>query len=359
MAVYESSQGYNRALVAGANVSLPIFQGGRVHYAVRAADVRSEAGRSDLQAAEGATFTNAVTVYLDVLRDEAISKLNEQNVSVLQSDFKGSDRRFQGGDLTKTDVAQSGARLEQGEAKLKAAEAALATSKQRYRQVTGLNPNALELPPALPSLPEDEITAESIALKLSPTLAAAKAAAQASQYDVSTARAAAYPTLSLTGATNYYSYRDRFSGVGDQTGSASQAGVTLTVPLYQGGIVSAHVRQAEDEVWQSGEQQVSVERQVVADVGAAFADYSAAQQSIRNYEAQVANNQDALKGVRIESEAGLRQVLDVLNAELELLDSRTALISAQHDLYVAGFQLLNTMGLCRLQTSRDRGRHAL
>jgi outer membrane protein len=55
-------------------------------------------------------------------------------------------------------------------------------------------------------------------------------------------------------------------------------------------------------------------------------------------------NELALEGARAERGVGTRTVLDVLNAEQELLSSQVALVTANRDSYVAGFQLLNAMG---------------
>ena len=55
-------------------------------------------------------------------------------------------------------------------------------------------------------------------------------------------------------------------------------------------------------------------------------------------------NELALEGVRAENSVGTRTILDVLDAEQELLNSQVLLVTARRDAYVAGFQLLNAMG---------------
>jgi outer membrane protein len=60
-------------------------------------------------------------------------------------------------------------------------------------------------------------------------------------------------------------------------------------------------------------------------------------------------NELALEGARAERSVGTRTVLDVLNAEQELLNSQVALVTARRDAYVAGFQLLNAMGQAEAQ----------
>ena len=83
---------------------------------------------------------------------------------------------------------------------------------------------------------------------------------------------------------------------------------------------------------------------MVANTRAAFASYRASLDAIRSNEVAVAANNLALEGTRAEQSVGTRNVLDVLNAEQELLNSQVALVTARRDNYVAGFALLNAMG---------------
>jgi len=76
----------------------------------------------------------------------------------------------------------------------------------------------------------------------------------------------------------------------------------------------------------------------------AFATYQAATGAIASNQVAVSANELALEGARAENSVGTRTILDVLNAEQELLNSQVALVSARRDQYVAGFQLLNAMG---------------
>jgi outer membrane protein len=116
------------------------------------------------------------------------------------------------------------------------------------------------------------------------------------------------------------------------------------VPLYQGGLVGARVRQAQAIQSRFIEQGIAVERLVVSNVRASFARYQAAQLAIASNQTAVEANTLALEGTRAEQSVGTRNVLDVLNAEQELLNSQVALVSARRDAYVAGFALLNAMG---------------
>ena len=92
------------------------------------------------------------------------------------------------------------------------------------------------------------------------------------------------------------------------------------------------------------EQVVASERSVVAAARSAFASHQAATRAIESSQTAVSANELALEGTRAEQSVGTRNVLDVLNAEQELLNSQVTLVTARRDAYVAGFQLLNAMG---------------
>jgi len=97
------------------------------------------------------------------------------------------------------------------------------------------------------------------------------------------------------------------------------------------------------------EQTVGTERAVVSATRSAFANYQASQKSIQSQTVAVSANELALEGTRAEQSVGTRTVLNVLDAEQELLNSQVLLVTARRDAYVAGFQLLNAMGQAEAQ----------
>src|SRR3954454_20902791 len=144
--------GHGATLSAGVDVSYPLFSGGAVKNSVRAAKTRVDAGRATLSAVEGDVFTQAVAAYMDVIRDRAIVELNANNVKVLGTNLEATQDRFQIGDLTRTDVAQSEARLQLGRSQLAVAQGQETASEATYRQVIGHAPGTLAPPPPLPPL---------------------------------------------------------------------------------------------------------------------------------------------------------------------------------------------------------------
>ncbi len=339
---------------AGVDLSYPLFNGGAVKNSVRAAKTRVEAGRATLRAVEGDVFTDAVSVYMDVIRDRAIVELNANNVKVLQTNLEATQDRFQIGDLTRTDVAQSEARLQLGRSQLAIAQGRETASEATYRQVIGHQPGTLAPPPPLPPLPATADQAVQIALANNPDLIAISRQAMAAGYDVRVAQAGRLPTLagvvsgtyvnSLNGAGN-----NIFGQPNPSTGTQTTAGLNARIPIFQGGLPAARTRQAQAFEGQTLEQVVGTERAVVATTRSAFANYEAAEKAIQSNTVAVQANELALEGARAEQSVGTRTVLDVLNAEQELLNSQVTLVTAKRDAYVAGFQLLNAMGQAEAQ----------
>ncbi|RZM32144.1 MAG: hypothetical protein EOP67_29280 [Sphingomonas sp.] len=328
------------------NLSVPLYQGGAVKNSVRAAETRVDAGRATLRGAEATTFTNVVAAYLNVIRDEAITSLNQQNVRVLEVNLRASRDRFQVGDLTRTDVAQSEARLALARAQLQQAEAQLITSRENYIQVVGSPPVALEEPPALPNLPNSPTTAVTVALENNPNLIAARRQADATRYDISVARANRLPRVAIVTGPNYFNYLGSLPAGSPQpnSGTSASAGVQLTLPLFQGGRPAAQVRQAQAQRSQALENVTGTERAVISQARSAYAIWQSSQQVIASSETAVNANKLSLEGVRAENSVGTRTILDILNAEQELLNSQVTLVTARRDAYVAGFALLAAMG---------------
>ena len=355
--IYDSSRNDSlsvspeRRATAGLDLSVPVFQGGAVRNSVRAAETRVEAGRADLRRTESDLFTDVVSAYLNVIRDQAIVQLNQQNVRVLDVNLRATRDRFEVGDLTRTDVAQSEARRSLALSQLQAAEAQLISSRENYIRVVGSPPEALAPPPPLPNLPETPSGAVAVALQENPQLEAAERARAASGYDVDVARAGRLPKVSVVLGSSYYNYLGTASapvGLGsvgiDNDGIANSVGVQLSLPLFQGGRPAAQIRQAQARQTAAAETVTATERAVIAQARSSYALWQSALRAIQSYEVAVSANRLSLEGVQAENTVGTRTILDILNAQQELLNSQVQLVSARRDAYVAGFTLLAAMG---------------
>jgi outer membrane protein len=335
------------------NLAVPLYQGGGVKNAIRAADARVDAGQANLRGTESELFNQVVAAYLDVIRDGGIAGLNAKQVQVLSKNLEATRDRFEVGDLTRTDVAQSESRLALARSQLQTAEANLIMSRERYIQLVGTVPEALEEPPPLPNLPDSPEMAVQKALDNNPDLIAAKKNADAARYDIGAARGATLPRVQAFADRSYANFLNSApSPQAPNTSNTSSAGVQITLPLYAGGQVSAQVRQAQARTSQALEAIIAAERSVVSQTRSAYASWRASQEVIISSEAAVKAAALSLEGVRAENSVGNRTILDILNAEQELLNAEVQLVGARRNAYVAGFTLLAAMGQAE---ARDLG----
>ncbi len=329
-------------------VNQPIFTGGQTYYGSKKAKAEVRAARANLSAVEQQVLLDAVAAYVDVNRDEAVVLLSKNNVQVLERQLQASQDRFRVGEITRTDVAQSEARLSGSRTQLINSEAALTASRSAYQRVIGRQPADLAEVPDLPPLPATEDEALLIALDNNPSLIAVREIESASKSAVRQARGAILPQVSVQGSLNHG--EDTFL-TGARTDTTTVTG-NVTIPLYQGGAALSRIRQARQFNNQDRIQIAETERLVYEAVANAWEALRSTRATIISSQQQVQANEIAFEGVEQEAQVGSRTTLDVLDAEQELLDSRVALVRAKRNEYVAAYQLLATIG--RL-TGRDLG----
>ena len=341
-----------RLVNAGADLSVPIYSGGAVKNQIKAAKIRVEAGQADLRGTESSVFSSVVAAYMDVIRNEAIVGLNRNQVDVLKVNLQATSDRFEIGDVTRTDVAQSQSRLALAQSDARAAEANLAAARETYIQLIGKAPEALEAPPPLPNLPNTAQEAVDQALENNPDLIAARERTKAAEKDIDVAGAGRLPQVSLFTSGTYNNYLgtlvtatpEGIPTTSRQEETSAQAGASISIPLFQGGLPAARRRQAQASASSALENEIGIERQVIAQVRSAYTSWVASNDLIRSTQVAVDAAKLSLEGVRAENTVGNRTILDILNAEQELLNAEVQFVTAKRNAYVAGFSLLAAMG---------------
>jgi outer membrane protein len=283
---------------------------------------------------------NVVTVFMDVRYAESELAIRETNVDALREQVRAAKDRFEVGEVTRTDVAQAEAREAAAQAELAAARSRLARVRAVYEQVVGLPPVQLAAPPSAPALPGTLEQALAIARTANPNIVAAKAREVQGERGVDVAKGRMGPRLDLVGTAGLVetyqddSFRD----------SNFVAGVELSWPLFDSGLLQSRTRGAQLESDRARYERMAIERQITAQVTSAWHQVVAVREEIRASQSQVAAAEIALEGAKQELAVGERITLDVLDQEQELLEARLGLIAAERAAYVATHELLAAMG---------------
>ncbi|MEH2497915.1 outer membrane protein [Bradyrhizobium sp. AZCC 1678] len=333
--------GANPPRSVGATITQTLFNGQQTANRTRAAEGQVSGAREALRALEQTVLLSAATSYMDYLRDSAIVEVQKSNVRVLEQTLKQTRDRFNVGEVTRTDVAQSEAQLAAGKTQLLTAEANLTTTRSNFRRIIGNEPQ--NLAPGSPVdrfLPSTLPAAVELGLTQNPNVTAAMFGIDVSYLQVKVAEGALLPTVTLQ-ASVQQSYEQSLI---QYRAFGASAITQLSVPIYQGGAEYSLIRQSKETVAQQRLVLDQTRDQTRANVVTAWGQLVAGKAQVQSAQAQVTASEIALNGVREEAKAGQRTTLDVLNAQQALVNARVALVTAQHDRVVASYSVLNTVG---------------
>ncbi len=332
---------YQNPNAVGISFVQPIFSGLSTYHSVKAAKKQVESARSGLFNTEQVTLLEAVAVYMDVIRDRAVLDLQISNEKVLQQHLDSYRKRFNAGELTRTDVAQSEARLAGAKAARIAAEGNVKVSDANYFSVVGLEPEKqmADVNDTGIVLPQSLDEALKLSMENNPKIKAAKYAAEASKFTVSAKKGTLSPSVDVR--ANAAQYHE--SNLMDRN-DVWQVTANLTVPFYQAGAEYADIRQAKQLENQYRILLAKIQQDVRSETISAWENYKATKAQISSIEAQIKASKIALDGVIREARVGSRTVLDVLDAEQEHLDNQVSLVKTHRDEIVAAYALLAAVG---------------
>lgn len=337
-----------RLFQIGPEIVMPIYDGGRSNRAINSAKENVNAGQFRLKAVEVDIINRTVTSYLDVVRDEALVKHAIGQVNLLTETKDSAARRQELGDLTLTDVAQAEGRLVAAENSLEVAKSNLTHSRAAFTQIVGEPAGALQPPRTLPTIPKDIDDSIRAAVDDHPNVMAAKADVLSARENVERVDLNFRPKVDgfVNGAyTNYFgTLGGPISSDFRQSEVNISAGVRLTVPLYQGGRLKAERARKRADLLQAESKVTLVKREVRRNLESVYFEYNAAQRILKNSQRAIQATKLSLKGVQAEESVGMRTVLDVLNAQQDILQSRIAIVEAQRNAFVAGFNVLAQLG---------------
>lgn len=327
-------------LTIGLSMQLLLWDAGRTELGVERAKETVLATREALRGVEQRVLLSAVQAYMNVRASSETVGLRQNNLRVITEELRAANDRFEVGEVTRTDVALTEARLAAARSGLVQAEGELVIAIEDFRAAVGRRPGALNAPErrAFPAASPD--AAKQLALRGHPDMRRAGHEITAAELALQAARKSTQPTVNLTGR---YGLTDEFGNNNFQRGGS--IGIEATGPVYQGGRITALQRQALARVDAARGNLHAVRHQVAQGVGTAWAQVEVARAARAATEEQIRAATVAFRGVREEATLGARTTLDVLNAEQELLDARANQITAASNEITAYYGLLASMGV--------------
>jgi len=339
--VRTETHGANPPRSIGATVTQTLFNGQQTANRTRVAESQVSGAREGLRVLEESVLLSAATIYMDYLRDAAIVEVQKSNVRVLEQTLKQTRDRFNVGEVTRTDVAQSEAQLAAGKTQELTAEANLVTTRANFRRIIGNEPsNEAPGSPVDRFLPGTLPGAVELSLIENPNVTAAMFGIDVNYLTVKINEGALLPTVTLQGSVQQAYEQTMITPRSFGASAIAQ----VSVPVYQGGAEYSLIRQSKENLSQQRLVLEQTRDQTRANTVTAWGQLVAGKAQVSSAQSQVTASEVALNGVREEAKAGQRTTLDVLNAQQALVNARVSLVTAQHDRVVASYAVLNSIG---------------
>lgn len=321
--------------------SQPIFRGGASISALNQAKDNIKSARESLMQTEQEVLLDAITAYMNIVRDQEVLELARNNLNVMQKHLDVTNERFNFGEVTKTDVAQSEAAVARAMAEKISAEGALEASSSFYERVVGEKPVGVTMPELKIAINYPVNDLIELSKTGNPGIKALNYQKYAAEGEIKKNKASLLPSVDLNASKQ--KQKGALFGGGNDIDSTS-IGFSVSIPLYQSGAEYSRVRQSVHEVtkieYDIEEQINRVKEQIVS----SYQQHQVANSSIASNEAEIEATQIALDGTEKEAKIGSRTILDVLDAEQELFQAKTNLVRSKRDKIVSAYTLLALIG---------------
>ena len=315
------------------------------------AELTAEQSDATYAAATQELIVRTVTAYLNVLRAQDNLNFVQAEKRAIERQLEQTKQRFEVGLTAITDVHEAQANYDSTVAQEIVAENQIELTREALRVITGKYHDRLyvlntERFTATAPTPERVDGWLSIAENANLTLLAQRLALDVAKMDIDIATAGHYPTVGLSasygaskGTTESPFFRNSTPFFDSQS-----IGVSVNVPIYQGGSVSAQADRARDLYVSSSQDLELAYRQTVQSVRSSFNDVKASISTIRALEQAVVSAESALKATEAGFDVGTRTIVDVLNSTRNLFNARANLSGARYDFIQAMVTLKQAAG---------------
>ena len=305
--------------------------------------------------AEQDLIIRSAQAYFDVLAAQDAVNLADAQKTAIAEQLAQAKRNFEVGSATITDTLEAQARYDLTNSQAIAAQSNLEIKERTYQQLTNDLPKnlkpvgaslALEVPQ--PADVEKWVAAAELG---NLQLAAAQAATELADKEVTRNRGGHYPTLDLVGSYG----KNKITPVGDGTlgngnnaidtdQTTSYVGVQLNIPLFQGGSTNSKWREAQANRDRANAELESARRNVDLQTRQAYSGVVNGMSQVMALEQALKSSEKLLEASKLGQEVGVRTNLDVLNAQQQLYSTRKDLALAKYNYLISRLKLKAATG---------------
>ena len=327
--------------------------------ALKSSKYTAEAGAATYDAAQQQLLINTAQVYFSVLTSLDALKFADANEKALNRQLEQAQQRFEVGLAAITDVNDAKAQHDAAVANVISAQNAVDQARETVRQLTNKEPGEFkklreDLPLDHPN-PDDPKAWVDLATRQNPALTSASFQVEAANQNINTARAGHLPVLNAQlGYARAPSWGDtefRGNSLHDSSDPkwGGSIGVTLSVPIFTGGLTQSRVRQAIYNRDFAQDQYELTRRQVEAATRNNFRSVIAGASEVEATKAAVVSAQSSVEATQAGYEVGTRTIVDVLISQQTLLQAQSSYSQARHTFVLDGLLLKQAAGVVEVK----------
>lgn len=311
------------------------------------ADNRVVQADAQLVAAQQNLLLRVATRYFLVLGAQDNVAFVEADKEAIARTLDQAQQRFDVGLAAITDTLEAQARYDIAVSDAINAERLLDDTREALRELTGELPVAPEVLkaeiPLMTPEPVDQDAWVTAALEQNPLVLAARAATEVAKQEIQVQNSGHYPSLDMVAD---YSYRDtEFGGFTPLERNDSAIGLQLSLPLYEGGLVSSQTRQSRYQYNQAREEQEQQRRATERQTRDNYRGIISGISKVSALKNAVVSNEKAVEAAETGFEVGTRAVVDVLDAQRELLRARRDHARSRYDYLLDTLRLKQAAGI--------------
>ncbi len=271
--------------------------------------------------------------FYDLILTEQQLKVTDEDIVRTNQSLKDAYYQYQAGIVDKTDYKRATIALNNANAQKKSGEESLKAKKAYLKELMGYPPmEILELDYDTTQM-ENEVlmdTLQTVNYNNRIEIQQLQTQQKLQQYNLQYYKWSFLPNLSAFGNYILNYLNNQFSKLYSKTYPNSFIGLTLTLPIFQGGKRLQEIKEAQFEITQAGNDIRSYENQINSQYENALATYKSNLYNYYSLKENLSLASEVYDVIQLQYRSGVKAYLDVITAESDL---RTAQINYYNALY--------------------------
>jgi len=325
---------------AGIKITQPIFNGGSTINSIKSAKKKIKAQRLKLKYTEQIVLLEAINIFSSLAAKKKELLLNQKKEESLKKKFELAENQFEIGEITMTDVSIAKARLSLARSDFIKTESELFAIKVKFKSLVGIESQKPELFFDFPVLKKDLTQLTSRMIEQNPELLSILFNIKSLNSEIKSLYSKKLPSVKLEAELK----KNKGYFRSDSSREVMSAFASVSIPLYQSGLASSKIRELKKELSSEKEFHKLKMNEFKYNLANSWSGFNSSKSKIDAYKTQIEANRKYLEGLNQEMMLGERTLIDILDAEEELIESEYNLIKSFEENFNSYFEILFYIG---------------